>query len=65
MALMNDVMKNPFPRSVSIAVKCTNLHGVIRLDDKMTLLSNVDFDVLASALALKRIKETYPPPFEG
>ena len=52
---MSDLMENPFPKSVPITAKCSNLFEVIQPEDAVGILINADPDALASAMALKRI----------
>jgi nanoRNase/pAp phosphatase (c-di-AMP/oligoRNAs hydrolase) len=55
MESMKDMMQHPFSKSVPTAARCSKLHDVVHLDDRLAIVINADPDALASALALRRI----------
>ncbi|RJQ63870.1 MAG: exopolyphosphatase [Desulfobacteraceae bacterium] len=48
-------MKQPFPKSASLTVKCKELHRIVLPEDSLCILITADPDAMASALALKRL----------
>jgi nanoRNase/pAp phosphatase (c-di-AMP/oligoRNAs hydrolase) len=53
--VMNDLMKKPFTKSISIAERCKKLHEVINSNDTLGILIDADPDAMASSLALRRL----------
>jgi nanoRNase/pAp phosphatase (c-di-AMP/oligoRNAs hydrolase) len=53
--VMNAIMDNPFPKSVTSVEKCKRLLEIISPEDTLGIIINADPDAIASALALKRL----------